>query len=174
MANQKPKSPAQIAKLGDALDRAERRKNQLVDTAEFCGPLADDIPPDEVAAIIADDEAIRTQYRAAHWAYAEAVTERVHHQMRRLENSKCVPKSGDRIPLEAARWTAEDRVELIDAMYPQFASAREFIDANAAFMIAEHAYEVARDKFQEAAREDVADKRAGIVRRRGNAHIIRL
>jgi hypothetical protein len=161
----KPMSARTIAELAFKLELAERERNQMIDTIEFCGTnWAEDLPPDEVAAILADEEDVRRRFREANDRYSDAVYGRVRYLKWKLENSKRVPKSNERIPLDMAAWRAEQRVDLLNDMWPHFASVREVIDANAEFMLAEHAHDIAKAKFQDASRERQRDAAKNIVR----------
>jgi hypothetical protein len=173
----KPKSAGAIAKLGAAYERAERDRNQMVDVAEFCGAnWTDGVPADEVALVLRQEDAIRRRFREAQAAYCDAAYGRVRFLKWKMENSKRRVKSHDKHALDNARYWAEARVDLLTDMCPQFASAREWTDANCAFMLADHAYEVAKDKFEEAERERQRDAAFNIVcvSRRRQPHEVHL
>ena len=165
----KPLTARAIAHLGEKLDRAEVNRDQMIAIADFCGPnWAEGVPADEIARALAEEEAIRRRYRDAHSAYSDAVYARVDFEKYKMENSKRVIKSFDNTALISAWHAANHYVDLINDMRPEFASARELIDANAAFMIADHRYDVAKVKFEDAARQVRDDKRAGIIRHRAS------
>jgi len=86
-------------------------------------------------------------YQSALIKYGEAVTARKLYQECKFENSKRIPKSADKHELEAALAAAEERIDMIEAMRPDFATAREFIDANADYMLAEARCEIAQSKY---------------------------
>jgi hypothetical protein len=161
----KPLSPRAIAKLGAAYERAEQARNQMADMVEFCGPLTSDIPPEEAAAIEAEEEAIRQRHREAQARYTDAVYARVRYLKWKMENSTRRVKSSDEFKLWCTKSATEQRIDLMNDMFPDFASGREWTDANAAFMLADHAYDVAKTKFEDAARENSQDRRAQQARR---------
>jgi hypothetical protein len=157
---EKPISARAMAQLAFKLERAEHCFNQMLDVSEFCGPnWAESLDPDVINKVIAEEDGIRRRYLEAKDRYADAVYARVDYEKYKLENSKRVPKSSDKIALETAKYEAEQRVDLINDMRPHFASVREFIDANAALMLADHAFDVAKTKFQDAV---LLERRTGI------------
>lgn len=163
MADKKPMSARTIRLRGALLDRAERERDEMIFTNEFCGARwADGMPADEVAACVAEDEATRSRFRLAYESYCDAVYANVRSLKLKMENSKRVPKSSDRIPLQLAEWNAENRLDLINDTLWLCSTHREFVDAHAAFMLASHAHVVAKLKFEEAAQ---FERRTGISKR---------
>jgi hypothetical protein len=157
---EKPIGARAVAQLAFLLERAEHCFNQMLDVSEFCGPnWAEGLDQDVIKEVTAEEDSIRLRYREAKDKYADAVYAGVDYKKYQLENSKRVPKSSDKIALETAKYEAERRVDLINDMRPHFASAREVIDANAALMLADHAFGVAKTKFQDAS---LLERRTGI------------
>lgn len=132
----KPLPWRKLRKLGDALDHVETR----------CGCHG-------------------RRYHLAFAAYGEAITARNLYHQCKFENLKRAPKAADKFELNAVRFMAEERIDEIVAARPEFATAREFIDANAAFMLAKAKHDIAERKFQEHQRQARADKRDNINRR---------
>ncbi len=155
----KPLSARMIAKLADKLDRADVAYRRMLDAAEICGPRwAEGVAESEIERVIADEEGIRRRFRDTKERYSDAVYARVRYQKYRLETSKQIPKSTDKFALDSAWYAASNHYDLI-ADLGGLAYARELIDANAAFMLADHALEVAKTKFEDAAR---FERRTGI------------
>src|SRR5439155_26859284 len=116
------------------------------DTGRFALSV-DSMPLEEWTALL-------DRYHRAKLAYSSAVCARIDFQKFKLENSKWRVKSHDRHALESAMWAADDHYDMIADMMPEFATERELTDANAALILATHAYETAKIKFEDAARAD--------------------
>jgi hypothetical protein len=154
----KPLGARAIAKLGARCDRLERMASLAL-----IGDLGTyDLSPDTMP--FEDWTGILDRWNEAKIAYGRAIRARDLYIITKARNSTRRVKSGDKFPLEDAMYAARDRLELIEALRPEFETERALVDANAAADTAEELLDIAKNKFIEAEREARADKRAGIVR----------
>jgi hypothetical protein len=163
MADKKPMSARTIRLRGALLDRAERERDEMLRNIEARGPYwTEGLTEDEIAAELARDEATRSRFKLAYESYGAAIYANVRFLKSKMENSKRVPRSSDRIPLWLAEVVAENRLDLINDTLWLCSTHREFVDAHAAYMLAGHAHVVAKLKFEEAAQ---FERRTGISKR---------
>jgi hypothetical protein len=146
----KPKSAREIRKLGDALDEAERAVSAMWAADRGTYTFSPDCVP------FAEFERIMKGYHDAKCAYGQAVTARNLYQVCKLENSKRMPKSDDKHALDDAKYAAEARIDELEELGPDFYTHREFIDANAAFTLADQRFDIAEAKYQS---EEAASRR---------------
>jgi hypothetical protein len=163
MADQlKPLPPRMIKKLAAALDSAECALSAvwLSDHGTFA------FSPDSLSyerwCILSH------RFHKLKGAYTTAVGDRNRAARARARNRKTPPKSRDKFALEDRMHEAADRLDVIEAMRPDFATARELIDANASFLLADSLLDIAQEHYQNAAslrrRQNRADAASNIVR----------
>lgn len=145
----KPLAPRRIAKLGDALDRAER--------ACSVAWHRDTMPCERYYAIL--DRRCQAEV-----AYVRAVNSRDLYAKCKLENATRAPKSRSAFELRDAMAAAQAHLEEIEEAGEDFSTARERIDARATADLAERLYDIAERKFRNNERQGRADRAAGIVR----------
>lgn len=152
-----PPSARTIARLAGELDRAEQACSRFeVDLTMTCE----------------QHYARCDRLNEVEMEYGRAIAARDLAARVKAENRK-TPRANDAFKLRDAKYAAQDRLDLIEECRPEFATRRELLDANAAAVLAERLYEIAENKFQDAERQALADKRAGIVRH-GASRITRL
>jgi hypothetical protein len=136
----------QIEKLGAAFDHAEVLTSRAWDgdTGRFSF-TPDTMPCERYYAIC-------HRRHKAELAYVRAISARNLSIKCKAENAKRAPQSRDRFALEAAMSAASDHLDLIEKCRPNFATKRELIDANAAAVLAESLFEIAKTKFNEVGR----------------------
>ena len=153
-----------LKRLGDDLDEAERAVSAMM----FADRGTYDLSPDSVAFV--DYITIMQWRHDAELAYGFAVTEREREKREKFKNRKTPIKTRDAFRLRDRKFEAECRVDEIVAARPEFATLREFIDANATFVTADAIYDLAQERYnseeQAARRRDAADRASNIVRRR--------
>jgi hypothetical protein len=153
-----------LKRLGDELDEAEREMLTMMAADRgtyFFSP--DSVPFEKYVAIM-------KRLHDAEIAYGREVTERSRARRGRYRNRKTPPRGGDAFKLRDKKYEAEARIDEIVAARPEFATKREFIDANAAFIEADVIYDYAQamynSKEQAAKRRDAADRASNVVRKR--------
>jgi hypothetical protein len=147
-----------LKRLGDELDEAEAVRSAM--WAADKGTFA--FSPDSVT--FAEFERIMKRYHDAELAYGAAVTERSLAVREKYRARKTAPRSFEAFKLRDKRFAAECLIDEIVAARPEFATAREFIDANAAFIVADAIYDMAERRYQAARRRDAVDPSSIVVR----------
>ena len=152
-----------LKQLGDELDAAESAVSVMM--SDDSGTYF--FSPDNVS--FEEYEAIMKRRHDAELAYGLAVVERERVKRDRFKNRKTPLTSADGFRLNAAKVKAEARIDEIVAARPDFATMREFIDANAAYVTSELNLDRALDEFFErdqiARRRELSDRANNIVRR---------
>jgi hypothetical protein len=155
----KPLTARQIRKRRDALDNAESAVSDMWSRDRGTYSFS----PDSVT--FKKFEALMHRRHVAEIAYGSAITDRNLYLRVKAENRKTTPTQAAGIKLRDKMYAAEDHLDEIIAARPEFATVREFIDANAAFVLAMDLYDIAERQFQDRQRQSRADKRANINRR---------
>src|SRR5438067_1506764 len=117
-------SKPSIARLGKELDKAESAVNAMMAADKgtyFFSP--DSVPFEEYVAIM-------HRRHEAELAYGRAVTERSRAAREKFRNRKTPIRSRDAFKLRDKMYQAEALVDEIEAARPEFATSREFIDAD--------------------------------------------
>jgi hypothetical protein len=132
---------ASLKMLGDRLDEAERAVSAMMSADRgtyFFSP--DSVPFEGYVAIM-------HRRHVAELAYGRAVTERSRAARERYRNRKTTPRARDAIKLRDKMYETEAHLDEIIAARPEFATTREFIDANAAFTVAGAIYDYAQERY---------------------------
>jgi hypothetical protein len=152
-----------IARLGKKLDEAERAVSAMMAADRgtyFFSP--DSVPFEEY-------ERIMHRRHVAKLEYGEALAERNRAARENFRNRKTPPRPRDAFKLRDKKFETEERVDMFEELGPGFYTAREFLDANAAFTLADAIWDYAQEKYQSADRSrhsrDAADRAANIVRK---------
>jgi hypothetical protein len=142
----KPLSPRRIAKLGDALDRADRACSAAWhgDTGRYW--LTPDCMPGARFYSLCD-----RRYRAE-VAYVRAINARDLAAMCKMENATRSLTSRAAFELRHAMFDAQAHLEEIEEAGEDFSTNRERIDAQAAADLAERLYVIAERNFRDAER----------------------
>ena len=130
-----------LARLGRELDEAERAVSAMMSADRgtyFFSP--DSVPFKEYVAIM-------HRRHVAELAYGSAVTGRSRAAREKFRNRKTAPRARDAIKLRDKMYEAEALIDEIEAARPDFATMREFIDANAAFTVASAIYDYAQERY---------------------------
>lgn len=148
-----------LKRLGDELDEAERAVSAMMSADRgnyFFSP--DSVPFDEYVAIM-------KRRHDAEGAYGQAVTERERAKRERFKNRKTPMTSRDGLRLRNERDFAEIRIDEIVAARPDFATMREFIDANAAYIAADAIFDCAQEMYRSQLAIARRDKTSNTVRK---------
>ncbi|MHC6156572.1 hypothetical protein ACVSQB_32950 [Bradyrhizobium elkanii] len=143
----RPPSPGKIAKLGDALDRAEQAAGHAWDGDAGTYWGSPDTMPVECYYAICD------RRHQAEIAYSRAVNARDHYAQVKAEQSKRTPSHERVAELFTAMAYAQHDLDIIEKAGSDFSSVREAIDAKAKAFHTERLYEIALSKYRGAARE---------------------
>ena len=143
-----PPSARSVAHLAALLDQAEHAESMAWEdpiTCEAYGCLSD-------------------HRHTAEARYVRAINQRDAVERFKAQNRKSPLRASDAFALKDQMYEARIRHERLENLDKRFSTLRERIDAQAAAHHTADLFEIAQTKFQDAEREALADKRAGIVR----------
>jgi hypothetical protein len=152
-------SKRKIAKLAAALDTADiecEREDDLDERGFYNGCACD--------ACWNAIEAIRNRRHDAALEYSDAVGARSLIARIKKENSQRVSTASEGHKIKYAASKAAVHLHELCEAGPDFYTTREMIDARANAHLTDALFEIAQEKFQDAERQERADKAAGIVR----------
>lgn len=132
---------ANLKVLGDRLDEAERAVSAM--WAADCGTYS--FSPDSVS--FEEFERLMKRQHDAVLAYGEAVTERSRAVREKFKSQNKLLRARDAVKLRDKMYEAEARIDLFEELGPDFYTKREFIDANAAFVVADWIWDHAQERY---------------------------